>query len=122
MFIEIFKTVLAALYLAFRSRAALLTKNAVLRQQIIVLQRSVPKAALSARPWGMFGPVGTDFADLLTILRASTELRIRIRHQPSWNSGRGRRCPGESPTVASPSVQPPGPHNRRARPDADGCE
>jgi hypothetical protein len=45
MFIEIFKTVLAALRSAFRSRAALLAENTVLRQQIIALRRSVPKPA-----------------------------------------------------------------------------
>jgi hypothetical protein len=45
MFIEVFKTVMSALRSAFRSHAALLVENAVLRQQIIVLRRSVPKPA-----------------------------------------------------------------------------
>jgi hypothetical protein len=41
MLIEILKTVLSALRSAFRSRAALLAENVVLRQQLIVLRRSV---------------------------------------------------------------------------------
>ena len=49
MFTEIFRTVLAALRSAFRSRAALIAENAVLRQQIIVLRRSVPKPRIRAR-------------------------------------------------------------------------
>ena len=49
MFIEVFESVMSALRSAFRSRAALLVENAVLRQQIIVLRRSVPKPRIRAR-------------------------------------------------------------------------
>jgi hypothetical protein len=49
MLVEIFKTVLSALRSVFRSRAALLAENVVLRQQIIVLQRSVAKPRIRRR-------------------------------------------------------------------------
>ena len=49
MLIEILKTVMDALRSLFRSRAVLLTENLVLRQQIIVLQRSVPKPRIRKR-------------------------------------------------------------------------
>jgi hypothetical protein len=49
MFIEVFKTRLGVLRSAFRSRAALLAENVVLRQQIIVLQRYVSKPRIRAR-------------------------------------------------------------------------
>jgi len=60
MLVEILKIVLGALRSLVKSRAALLAENIVLRQQIIVLQRSVTKPrfrgreravlALAARP------------------------------------------------------------------------
>jgi hypothetical protein len=70
MLIEILKTVMGALRSLFRSRAVLLTENLVLRQQVIVLQRSalkprirkrdrvllVPAAAPAAQPWAEVGP------------------------------------------------------------------
>lgn len=49
MFVEFFKMVLSALRSAFRSRAVTFAENAVLRQQIIVLQRSVAKPRIRAR-------------------------------------------------------------------------
>ena len=48
MLIEILKTVLSALRSAFRSRAALLAENVVLRQQLIVLRRSVAKVQVES--------------------------------------------------------------------------
>jgi putative transposase len=49
MLIEIHKTVLSALLSAFRSRAAVLAENVVLRQQLVVLRRSVAKPCVRAR-------------------------------------------------------------------------
>ncbi|MGD0835806.1 MAG: integrase core domain-containing protein [Polyangia bacterium] len=49
MLIEILKTVLGALRSVFQSSAALLAENVVMRQQIIVLRRSVPKPRIRAR-------------------------------------------------------------------------
>ena len=48
MLVEILKAVLSALRSVFQSRAALLAANVVLRQQLIVLHRSVPKPRLRA--------------------------------------------------------------------------
>jgi hypothetical protein len=49
MLVEILKTILSALRAVFRSRAALLAENVVLRQQIIVLQRPATKPCLRVR-------------------------------------------------------------------------
>ena len=53
MFIETFRTVLAALRSAVVSLAALLAENAVLRQQLVVLRRSsqAPFVVVNASPW-----------------------------------------------------------------------
>ena len=76
MLVEILKTVLSVLRSISQSRAALLAENVVLRQQIIVLHRSVPKPrfrardrvvlALAAR---VFGPVcsGGESPDCLLV-------------------------------------------------------
>lgn len=50
MLIEILKTVLGALRSVFQSRASLLAENVALRQQIIVLRRSVPLGRNAREP------------------------------------------------------------------------
>ena len=84
MFIEIFKSVLAALRSAFRSRAALLAENAVLRQQIIVLGRSVPKPRIRARDRVVLALAARLFGTVLkaiTIVRPDTVVRW---HRSFW--------------------------------------
>src|ERR1019366_5384850 len=84
MFIEIFKSVLAALRSAFRSRAALLAENAVLRQQIIALRRSVPKPRIRARDRVVLALAARLFGTVLkviTIVRPETVVRW---HRSFW--------------------------------------
>jgi hypothetical protein len=78
MFIEVFKTVINALRSSFRSRAALLVENAVLRQQIIVLRRSVPKSRIHARDpvlLALAARVFSSVLDALIIVRPKTVVR-----------------------------------------------
>ena len=84
MFIEVFKTFLAALRSAFRSRAALLDENAVLRQQIIVLRRSVPKPRIRARDRVVLALAARLFGTVLkaiTVVRPETVVRW---HRSFW--------------------------------------
>jgi hypothetical protein len=84
MFIETFKTVLAALRSAFVSRAALLAENAVLRQQLVVLPRSVPKPRSRARDRVVLPLAARLFGSVLkaiTIVRPETVVRW---HRSFW--------------------------------------
>jgi transposase InsO family protein len=84
MLIEILKTVLSALRSAFRSRAALLAENVVLRQQLIVLRRSVPKPRLHARDRVVLALAARVFGSVLkaiTIVRPETVVRW---HRSFW--------------------------------------
>ena len=65
MLVEILKTVLSALRSIFQSRAALLAENVVLRQQLIVLRRSVAKPHLRARDRVLLALVTRVFAKVL---------------------------------------------------------
>ena len=65
MLVEILKTVLSALRSVFQSRAALLAEDVVLRQQIIVLHRSVPKPRLRARDRVVLALTSRVFASVL---------------------------------------------------------
>jgi len=65
MLIEILKTELSTLRCAFRSRAALLAENVVLRQQIIALQCSVPKPRIRARDRVVFALAARVFVSVL---------------------------------------------------------
>ena len=64
MLVEILKTILGALHSVFQSRAALLPENLVLRQQLIVLQRSVTKPRLRARDRVVFALAARVFASV----------------------------------------------------------
>jgi hypothetical protein len=89
MFIEVFKTAMSALRSAFRSRAALLVENAVLRQQIIVLRRSVPKPRIHARDRVLLALAARVFRSVLNaiiIVRPKTVLRW---HRSSWRLREG---------------------------------
>jgi hypothetical protein len=84
MFIEVLKTVLGALRSAFLSHAALLAENAILRQQIIVLQRSVPKPCIRARDRVVLALAARLFGSVLkaiTIVRPGTVVRW---HRSFW--------------------------------------
>src|ERR1039457_1646774 len=84
MFTEIFKTVLIALRSAFRSHAALIAENAVLRQQIIVLRRSVPKPRIHARDRVLLALAARVFSsvlDAIIIVRPKTVVRW---HRSFW--------------------------------------
>ena len=84
MLVEILKTVLRALRSIFQSRAALLTENVVLRQQLLVLQRSVTKPRLRARDRVVFALAARVFASVLkaiTIVRPETVVRW---HRSFW--------------------------------------
>jgi hypothetical protein len=84
MLIEIFKTALSALRSVFQSRAALLAENVVLRQQIIVLQRSVPKPRIRARDRVVLALAARLFGTVLkaiTIVRPETVVRW---HRSFW--------------------------------------
>ena len=84
MFIEILKTVLGALRSVFQSRAALLAKNFVLRQQIVVLRRFVPKPRIRARDRVVLALAARVFGSVLqaiTILRPATVVRW---HRSFW--------------------------------------
>ena len=95
MFIEVFKTVMSALCSAFRSRAALLVENAVLRQQIIVLRRSVPKPRIRARDRVVLALAARVFSSVLNaiiIVRPKTVVRWpstdhRICHATAGSTG-----------------------------------
>jgi len=58
MLIEIFKTVRGALRSRFRPRALLLAENLVLRQQVAVSRRSLPKSRIRARDRALFATLG----------------------------------------------------------------
>jgi transposase InsO family protein len=78
MLIEILKTVLGALRSVIQSRAALLAENVVLRQQIIVLRRSVPKPRIRARDRVVLALPARLFSSALqaiTIVRPTTVIR-----------------------------------------------
>ena len=84
MLVEILKTVLSALRSIFQSRAALLAENVVLRQQIIVLHRSVPKPRLRARDRLVLALTARVFSSVLkaiTIVRPETVVRC---HRSFW--------------------------------------
>jgi hypothetical protein len=84
MLVEILKTVLSALRSIFQSRAALLAENVVLRQQIIVLHRSVPKPRLRARDRVVLALTVRVFGSVLkalTIVRPETVVRW---HRSFW--------------------------------------
>ena len=84
MLVEILKAVLSALRSIFRSRAALLAENVVLRQQIIVLHRSVPKPRLRARDRVVLALAARVFGSVLkaiTIVRPETVIRW---HRSFW--------------------------------------
>jgi hypothetical protein len=103
MFAEIFKTVLAALRSAFRSRAALLVENAVLCQQIIVLRRSVPKPRIRARDRVVLALAARVFSSVLNaiiIVRPKTVVRW---HRSFWRllwRRKSRRPVGRPPADA----------------------
>ena len=78
MLVEILKTVLGALRSIFQSRATLLAENLVLRQQIIVLQRSVVKPRFRARDRVVLALAARLFSSALnavTIVRPETVVR-----------------------------------------------
>ena len=84
MLIEILKTVMGALRSLFRSRAVLLTENLVLRQQIIVLQRSVPKPRIRKRDRVLLALAARIFGEVVhavTIVRPETVVRW---HRSFW--------------------------------------
>jgi hypothetical protein len=84
MLIEIFKTMLGSPRSFFQSRAALLAENAVLRQQIVVLRRSVPKPRIRARGRVVLALAARVFGSVLraiTIVRPATVVRW---HRSSW--------------------------------------
>jgi len=103
MFTEIFKTVLIALRSAFRSRAALIAENAVLRQQIIVLRRSVPKPRIRARDRVVLALAARVFGSVLNaiiIVRPKTVVRW---HRSFWRllwRRKSRRPAGRPPADA----------------------
>jgi hypothetical protein len=89
MFIEVFKTVMSALRSAFRSRAALLVEDAVLRQQIIVLRRSVPKPRVHARDRVLLALAAralSSVIDAIIIVRPKTVVRIAPPRSPKANA------------------------------------
>jgi hypothetical protein len=78
MLIEILKTIMGALRSLFRSRAVLLTENLVLRQQIVVLQRSVPKPRIRKRDRVLLALAARIFGEVVhavTIVRPETVVR-----------------------------------------------
>ena len=78
MLIEILKAILSALRSAFRSRAALLAENVVLRQQLIVLRPLVAKPRVRARDRVLLALVIRIFAKVLKaviIVRPETVVR-----------------------------------------------
>jgi hypothetical protein len=84
MLVEILKAVLSALRSIFRSRAALLAEDVVLRQQMIVLHRSVPKPRFRARDRVVLALAARVFASVLkaiTIVRPETVVRW---HHSFW--------------------------------------
>jgi hypothetical protein len=81
MLVEILKIVLGALRSLVKSRAALLAENIVLRQQIIVLQRSVTKPRLRARDRTVLTLAARLFSSTLnavTIVRPETVVRWHL--------------------------------------------
>jgi transposase InsO family protein len=84
MLIEILKTVLGALRSLFRSRALLLAENLVLRQQVAVLRRSVPKPRIRARDRVLFALAARLFGEVVhavAIVRPETVVRW---HRSFW--------------------------------------
>jgi hypothetical protein len=75
---------MSALRSAFRSRAALLVENAVLRQQIIVLRHSVPKPRIHARDRVLLALAARVFSsglNAIIIVRPKTVVRW---HRSFW--------------------------------------
>jgi len=84
MLVEILKAMLDALRSFVQSRADLLAENIVLRQQIIVLQRSVPKPSIRARDRIVLALAARLFSSALkavTIVRPETVVRW---HRSLW--------------------------------------
>ena len=84
MLIEILKTVLSALRSAFRSRAALLAENVVLRQPLIVLRRSVAKPRVRARDRVLLALVTRVFAKVLKAVIIVRPETVVCRHGSFW--------------------------------------
>jgi transposase InsO family protein len=81
---EMLKTTLAALRSAFCSRAVLLAENVVLRQQIVVLQRSVAKPRIRTRDRVVVALAAHIFGEVVkavTIVRPETVVRW---HRSFW--------------------------------------
>ena len=103
MLVEILKAVLSALRSIFRSRAALLAENVVLRQQIIVLRRSVPKPRIHARDRVLLALAARVFSSVLNaiiIVRPKTVVRW---HRSFWRliwRVKSRRPGGRPPADA----------------------
>ena len=103
MFREMLKTILVALRSAFRSRAVLLAENMVLRQQIIVLRRSVAKPRLCMRDRVLFALAARIFGeviDAVPLVRPETVVRW---HRSIWRlvwRVKSRRPVGRPPADA----------------------
>ena len=100
---EILKTVLGALRDTLRSRAGLLTENVVLRQQIIVLRRSVAKPRIRAKDRVLFALAVRMFGEVvnaIAIVRPETVVRW---HRSIWRlvwRGKSQRPVGRPPADA----------------------
>ncbi len=100
---EIATNLLRALVGLFRSRAALLAENAMLRQQVIVLRRAVPRPRLKAHDRLGISAITKVFPSLLAavaIVRPETVLRW---HRSLWKllwRRRSRRPIGRPPIDA----------------------
>jgi hypothetical protein len=103
MLIEILTTVMGALRSLFRSRAVLLTDNLFLRQQIIVLQRSVPKPRIRKRDRVLSALAARNFGEVVkavTIVRPETVVRWhRFFWRLLWH-GKSQRPVGRPPADA----------------------
>ena len=103
MLVEILKAMLGALRSIVQSRAALLAENIVLRQQIIVLQRSVTKPRFRARDRAVLALAARLFSSTLnavTIVRPETVVRW---HRSLWRliwRRRSQRPVGRPPADA----------------------
>ena len=74
---EMLKTTLAALRSAFCSRAALLAENVALRQQIVVLQRSVAKPRIRTRDRVVLALAARIFGEVVKAVRRAAQTRSR---------------------------------------------
>jgi hypothetical protein len=97
MFREVARCLLGALKDIFRSRAGLVAENAVLRQQVILLQRGKPHPRLKVRDRFTIAAVTRLFSatmDAVTVVRPETVLGW---HRSLWRtiwSRRSRHCVG----------------------------